>query len=190
MQQFALINVLDKGDIKKNICNEEAFTHIFETYYRRVYNYIYYRVHCQSTAEDLTSQVFEKIMISIDKYDEKRAPFEVWLFAIAKNILRDHFRSLKKQKFFSFSLDKVKQLVSREKTPEDMILITETNDELIKAIKTLDERERNIIAFKFGGNLKNNEIAKILHITESNVGVILYRSMKKLKKEMEREEWL
>lgn len=48
-------------------------------------------------------------------------------------------------------------------------------------------RERNIVALKFGGNLKNKEIAGIIDITESNVGVILYRIMKKLKTEMERE---
>ncbi|SNT20565.1 RNA polymerase sigma-70 factor, ECF subfamily [Anaerovirgula multivorans] len=188
MQQLALMNALYKKDSKENIYNGEAFTYIFETYYKRIYNYIYYRVDCQATAEDLTSQVFEKTMLNISKYAEEKAPFEVWLFAIARNVVKDYFRSFKKHSILSFSIDKMKQLVSREKTPEDMILTIETNARLAKAVKILDERERNIIALKFGGNLKNNEIAKILDITESNIGVILYRSMRKLKKEMEKEE--
>ena len=51
----------------------------------------------------------------------------------------------------------------------------------------LNERDRNIVSLKFGANLKNQEIAQILDITESNVGVILYRTMKKLKKKIEEE---
>ena len=45
-----------------------------------------------------------------------------------------------------------------------------------------------MIALKFGANLKNVEVAEILNLTESNVGVILYRAMKRLKKELEKED--
>ncbi|KIE44613.1 RNA polymerase sigma factor, sigma-70 family protein [Clostridium argentinense CDC 2741] len=69
-----------------------------------------------------------------------------------------------------------------------MVLTAEANNKLSKALNTLNTRERNIVALKFGANLKNKEIAEIVGITESNVGVILYRTMKKLKKKLEREE--
>ena len=74
-----------------------------------------------------------------------------------------------------------------EKGPEEIVLTSETNNELTKALNILNARERNIVALKFGANFKNNKIAEILDITESNVGVILYRSMKKLKKKIERD---
>jgi RNA polymerase sigma-70 factor (ECF subfamily) len=180
MEQLTLLNSLDAEDTK-----EKEFTHIFETYYKRVYNYIYYRVNCHYTAEDLTSQVFEKVILKISTYSEGKSPFEVWLFAIARNSVSDYFRKLKKYKLFS--IDKIKELVSREKNPENIVLVAETNDKLSQALKILNSRERNIIGLKFGANLKNKEIAEILAITESNVGVILYRTMKKLKKEIERE---
>lgn len=180
MEQFALINSFEEKGLK-----EKDFTYIFETYYKRIYNYIYYRVNCNEEAEDLTSQVFEKVMFKIGTYSESKSPFEVWLFAIARNIINDYFRSLKKYKFFS--IDKIENLTSVEKNPEDILVKAETNDKLLKALSILSRRERNIVAFKFGGNLKNKEIAEILDITESNVGVILYRTMKKLKTEMERE---
>jgi RNA polymerase sigma-70 factor (TIGR02952 family) len=185
VQQIALIDDLDKKETKDVLYEvEKDFTYIFKTYYKRIYNYIYYRVNCHYTAEDLTSRVFEKVMLKIDTYSESKSPFEVWLFSIARNLIRDYFRSFKKYKFLS--IDTIKELVSKKKTPEDIVEISETNDELLKALNILDTRERNIIALKFGAELKNKEIAEILDLTESNVGVILYRTMKKLKKELER----
>ncbi|MEW9094139.1 MAG: sigma-70 family RNA polymerase sigma factor [Clostridiaceae bacterium] len=186
MQQLAVNDSLNQREIKKIVCAEEELTNIFNNYYKRVYNYIYYRVNCDYTAEDLTSQVFEKIMVKIETYSEGKAPFEVWVFAIARNVVNDYFRSLKKHQFFS--LDAIKELVSKEKTPESMVVTAETNAKLSKALDILNKRERNIVALKFGANIKNKEIAQILNISESNVGVILYRTMKKLKSEMEKGE--
>ena len=180
MEQTTLINALDE---KKS--RDKDFTYIFETYYKRIYNYIYYRINCNEEAEDLASEIFEKAMIKINTYSEDKSPFEVWLFAIARNVINDYFRRLKKHKVFS--MEKLKKLISTEKNPEDVFVKSETNDELLKALNILNTKERNIVAFKFGANLKNKEISEIMGITESNVGVILYRTMKKLKKELERE---
>ncbi|MBU3092137.1 sigma-70 family RNA polymerase sigma factor [Clostridium sp. CM028] len=184
MKQLALCDISYKKEVTEELCKEEI-AHIFEIYYKRVFNYMYYRVNSIETSEDLTSQVFEKIMFKIDMYSKHKSPFEVWMFAIARNIVNDYFRSLKKHKLFS--IDTIKDLVSKGKTPEEIILSAESNSELSKALKMLNERDRNIVSLKFGANLKNQEIAQILDITEGNVGVILYRTMKKLKKKIEEE---
>lgn len=186
MEKVVFHNTLDKKEVEENLYTEKEFAYIFETYYKRVYNYMYYRVKDHHITEDLTSQVFEKIMFKINTYAECKSPFEVWMFAIARNIVNDYFRSLKKIRLFS--IERIKELVSRERTPEGVIEISETKDRILKALNVLNTRERNIIALKFGAELKNREIADILEISESNVGVIFYRTMKKLKKEMESEE--
>lgn len=185
MQRLVSIDISDIKETKENLCKEKDFTYVFETYYKRVYNFIYYRVNCHYTSEDLTSQVFEKIMVKIETYSKSKSPFEVWVFAISRNVVNDYFRSLKKHK--TFSLDLIKEFVSGKQTPEDIVEIAETNDELLKALRVLDEREKNIVALKFGAELKNREIAEILNLTESNVGVILYRTMKRLKIQLEKE---
>ncbi|MEW9122848.1 MAG: sigma-70 family RNA polymerase sigma factor [Thermotaleaceae bacterium] len=176
-QILSMSNSSEKTE--QHLNKEEAFACFFDAYYKRVYNYIYYRVHSQDIAEDLTSQVFEKMMYKIEQYHQDKSPFEVWMFAIAKNVVHDHFRSLKKSKIFSFSI--VEGLISRDRTPEDTVLMAESKDQLMKALQGLNQKEKNIVALKFGANLKNSEIAKVLKLTESNVGVILYRTMKKLK---------
>ena len=161
------------------------FTYIFETYYKRIYNYYYYRVQNQQIAEDLASQLFEKAMTKISSYESSKGNFEVWLFAIARNILNDYFRSQKKYPWSS--LDSVLEMISEESNLEQMIFQAEETKVLLDMIKTLKEKERNIIAYKFGADLKNKEIAELLGIGEKNVSVILYRTLKKLKLKLEGE---
>ncbi|WZL73411.1 sigma-70 family RNA polymerase sigma factor [Clostridiaceae bacterium 35-E11] len=185
MRQMTFVSVLDKKESEEGLCLETDFAHIFETYYKKIYNYIYYRVNCQYTAEDLVSQVFEKAMIKINTYAKEKSPFEVWLFIIAKNTLHDYFRRSRKYSFLS--MDTIKEFISKRRSPEDMVEISETRDKLLLTLNSLNPRERNIVSLKFGGELKNVEIAEVLNLSESNVGVILYRAMKKLKRELEKE---
>ncbi|UQZ37569.1 RNA polymerase subunit sigma-24 [Paenibacillus sp. PK3_47] len=161
---------------------DELFTTVFDTYYKRIFNYIAYRVSCRYMAEDLTSLVFEKTLSRLPGYSRKKAPFEVWLFAIARNVVNDYYRSLKRQKFFS--LESIRELVSGKKAPEEQLLEEERSGRLKHALDTLGVKERNIVALKFGAGLKNKEIALVTGMSESNVGVTLYRSMKKLKSEI------
>lgn len=183
MQQLSATNVFKE---QEDSCEKYDFTYVFETYYKKVYNYIYYRVDCSYTAEDLTSQVFEKVLLKINSYLKSRAPIEVWIITIAKNIVNDYFRKQKRNKLFSF--DAIKEFISKGKNPEDIVVKKENSDRILKSLEILNKRERNIVAMKFGANLKNREIAEMLKITESNVGVILYRAMKKLKNQLERED--
>jgi RNA polymerase sigma-70 factor (TIGR02952 family) len=182
MQERALLQPFILERMQENTETDQQFTTIFETYYKRIYNYIAYRVSCRYTAEDLTSLVFEKTLSKLDSYSGEKAPFEVWLFAIARNVVNDYYRSRKRTSLFS--LDTVMELVSGKKAPEDLLLEEERSTRLNHALDTLAVKERNVVALKFGADLKNKEIALLTGISESNVGVILYRSMRKLKSEI------
>lgn len=161
------------------------FTYIFETYYKRIYNYYYYRVQNQHIAENLASQLFEKVMMKLSSYETQKGHFEVWLFTIARNVLNDYFRSQKK--YIWSSLESVLEMISEEAGPEQLIYQAEETKFLLEMIRILKEKERNIIAYKFGANLKNKEIAELLGIGEKNVSVTLYRTLKKLKLKLEGE---
>lgn len=168
--------------------NEADLIQIFEDYHKKVYSYFYYRIKNQSVAEDLTSQVFEKVIKNRTSYSNEKAPIEVWLFTIARNSLNNYFREQKKHQFAP--LETIMELISNRQTPEEYIVTDERNSKLRQSLNRLNEREKNIIALKFGVELTNREIAQIVELSETNVGSILYRSMKKLKKEMEKEDVL
>lgn len=162
-----------------------AFKEIYETYYKRVYNYISYRINNHHDTGDLVSQVFERVIQKYSTYDPKWSVFEAWLIGIARNTVTDYLRTQKKN--FNISLDYVIGFISGSSQPEEVIVINENNASLVKALAKLSEKERNIVALKFAAELKNTDIAEVMGISDSNVGVILFRSLKKLRKELEKE---
>ncbi len=163
----------------------EVFADVFDRFYKRIYNYMCYRLNSRDEAEDLTSQVFEQVLRKYQTFRPERAPFEVWLFGIAHHTVIDYYRKRKYRLWFS--IESIRDQVSQEPTPEEAALRSEDHNLLIAALATLKERERNIIALRFAGGLKNCEIAKLTGLSESNVGVILYRSLQHLKNILKKE---
>lgn len=159
------------------------FQEIYEAYYKRVYNYISFRINNHQDTEDLVSQVFERVIHKYDTYDHKRSPLEAWLIGIARNTVTDYFRS--RQRGFALSMNLLRHLVPGGKQPEEVIVANEDHAVLIRMLSKLSEKERNIVALKYAADLKNIDIAEIMGLSESNVGVILFRSLKKLRKEWE-----
>ncbi len=157
----------------------DIFADIFDRYYNRIYKYMRYRLNSIEEAEDLSSQVFEQIMQKIETYHPERAPFEVWLFTIAQNTVNAYYRRRKRWKWSP--LESIRNLPSERPNPEAVAVHSEDQKRLLAALTSLDERERNIIAMKFAGGLKNREIAELMGLSESNTGVILYRSLHQLR---------
>lgn len=163
---------------REAVISKEEFTQIYNTYFKRVYKYIYYRINNHHAAEDICSQVFEKVMSKYSSFSQEKSNFEVWLFAIVRNGVTDYFRTQKKRRFTS--LDSLLELIFPKPSPEELAIREDNNQALFKALAKLREKERNIIAMKYGAGLKNSEIAQIMGVSESNIGVVLYRSLKKL----------
>ena len=162
--------------------NPQVFIKVYDYYFPRVYNYIYYRCSNEIICDDLTSEVFERALVNIHTFDPKKGKFGTWIFAIARNVVNNHFRLLKVKKYLSIdTLFKNKTIKAHEPNPEHNVINRETNQELIDAINTLDQRERDILGLKFASQMTNRKISKVTGLTESNVGVILYRAIKKLR---------
>jgi RNA polymerase sigma-70 factor (TIGR02952 family) len=160
------------------VMSVEEFAQVYDMYFKRVYKYICYRINNHYTAEDICSQVFEAVMCKYHSFSSEKSTFEVWLFAIVRNAVTDYFRAQKKRSYFS--LDSLLDMVFPKPSPEELAIRDDNNQALFKALSTLREKERNIIAMKYAAGLRNAEIAQIMGVSESNIGVVLYRSLKKL----------
>ena len=157
---------------------------IYRQYYKNVYNYISFRINDHFDAEELSSLVFEKAIRGYKGYNAN-FPMEAWLIGIAKNTIIDYLRK-KKHKSFT-SLDSIIQLISPSKQPEEVIISNEEHRKLMTAMAKLKDKERQILSMKFATDLKHKEIAEILGISDSRVGVTAHRALKKLKKLIESE---
>ena len=159
------------------------FTRIYEKYFDRVYRYICYRVGCRHSAEDLCSQVFERLLDRHGSYSPDKASYEVWLFTIARNVVTDHHR---RSRFGRLCVpeDEAVNIPSEALSPEALAITAESNESLYAALGKLSDKERGLIAMKFAAMLRNTEIADILGTSASAVGVKLYRILKKMKDDM------
>lgn len=159
------------------------FDEIYRHYLKPVYSFVAWRVDSRTDAEDVTSMVFEKAWRAFPRFDPEKAAVSTWLFTIARNCTNDHFRN-QGRKTAPVELPDDLRSDCRD-DPEPRLQALELRQELVAAIQTLDEREREIVALKFGGCMNNREIARLLKISESNAGTILYRSLVKLNNQLE-----
>jgi RNA polymerase sigma-70 factor (ECF subfamily) len=159
--------------------NPEAIAALYDRFYQRVYNYIRYRCDDNPTAEDLTALVFEKLLLSFDQLAERQTPVEAWVLTVARNLVNDHFR---RQRFRAWlPWEALRPRAAPDPPPEDAVIEREWHAHLTQALRTLTDRERDLVGLKFASGLNNREIADLTGIRETNVGVILYRALRKLR---------
>jgi len=163
-----------------------AFVTLYDRYFHRIYNYMRVRILDPELADDLTAQVFERAFKNIHTYRPESAPFGGWLFAIARNALSDHLRATRRRQFFS--LDILRSSPAEKSALEDGFIQRESHQELLHSMSRLSERERDLVGMKFYGGLSNRQIAELSGLSESNVGVILYRAMHRLREYLGEQE--
>jgi RNA polymerase sigma factor (sigma-70 family) len=138
-----------------------------------------YRIVDTHMAEDLTSTVFEKALTKFKTYDSEKAGFSTWIFSIARNTLIDHFRTQKKDQ--NLPLENALPLSVETTSVEDEIDRDEECRILQKCVKQLSSQEQEIISLKFGASMTNRDIAKMIGMSESNVGTTVFRAVRKLR---------
>lgn len=149
---------------------------VYERELPRIYNFFRYRIGDDTLAEDLTSATFEKAWRGRDSYRRDTAKFSTWLYAIARNVAIDHFRRSGRE----LPLETAADLPSGT-TPEDDVVHAGDLERLAVLLNGLGERERELLAFKYGAELTNREIARVTKLSESNVGTILHRAVATLR---------
>lgn len=158
------------------------FTEIYDECFPRVYAFVAYRLPSRADAEDLTQQTFERALAHLSDYDRGRASVATWLLTIAHNLVIDHYRA-SGRRGDSIQIDDVGgELEAPGAGPPDVGV----SPELAAALDALSDRERDLIALRFGADLSGPEIAHVTGLTLANVQQILSRTMRKLRLSLER----
>ena len=142
----------------------------------RVYNFFRYRFGDDTQAEDLTSATFEKAWAGRKRYRRDRGAFSTWLFSIARNLAIDAYRRQRQ----TVSLEDVEPMDGGSPLLEDQVQQRQDFVKLERLMTQLPERERELVALKYGAELTNREIARLTGLSETNVGSILHRVVNKL----------
>lgn len=131
---------------------------IYTEYSGKVMGYIRARIRSSAEAEDLHSEVFEKILKKIGEFDPSKASLNTWIFTITRNTVIDHFRRTKP----SEELDE--NLSDNVELDEDL-LNTETLSELAAALRKLPQQMMDIIVLRYYDGKPLTEIAEMMNLS-------------------------
>jgi RNA polymerase sigma-70 factor (ECF subfamily) len=162
--------------------NEEAVSFLYETHVESIFGYIRYRVASVEIAQDLTSEVFLRMVRGLSNYKDQGVPFRAWLFRIAANLITDHYRQTGKntqmpipEDYESNDLDPLEATASKEETLR-----------LQRALRTLPTDYQDLLILRFVQDLPHTEIAKIMNKSAGALRSMQYRAVKALTEELEK----
>ena len=155
----------------------------FEELYRSsradVYAYVATLLRDHAAAEDVTALAFERAYRRRRTFDRRRGEERAWLFGIARNAALDELR--RRRRLATLAVDPEDPSLAAEGTDEDAeVALRRTT--VRAALAALPARDREIIALKFHGGLSNEELGRVLGVSQSNAGTLLHRAMEKLRK--------
>jgi RNA polymerase sigma-70 factor (ECF subfamily) len=159
----------------RSSASETDFERVYRAELPKIYNFFRFRVGDGPVAEDLTADTFEKAWRKRDSYRQDLASFSTWLYTIARRVAIDHYRKQRPE----ISIESAGPLTADE-TPEELTTRQADFERLSVLLAQLEERDRELVALRFGAGLTNRAIAGLTGLTESNVGVILHRTLNQL----------
>ena len=141
---------------------------------RRVYAYCAYRLGDGPDAEDAASDAFERALRYRSSYDPRKGPPAAWLVGIARRTVDDLLAARP-----SVS-DAVPDAAAPERDPAVRL-------DLAAALATLDSRDRELVALRYGADLTARQIGELLELRTNAVEVALHRALGRLRRELEHD---
>ncbi|NLG51563.1 MAG: sigma-70 family RNA polymerase sigma factor [Chloroflexi bacterium] len=164
--------------------NRSAFAALYRRYQQAVFTYVYYRVGDQYAAEDLAAEVFVRMVEKIGQYRHRGKPLLAWLYAIARNLLTDHYRLNARYK--CLPLDET--LATGHDDPAEETDHRLTTEAIARSLDCLTEPQRQVIIGRFIEGRSVAEMASILGKTEGAVKVLQYRALGALQRALKEKE--
>lgn len=171
----------EKELVERAKTDQEAFSRLYDYYFSRIYGYIFKRVGHRETVEDLVAEIFTKAFVNIHKFEYRGYSFGAWLYQIATNHLIDYYRKNSRSK--EYELDEKFNYLDESITPDEQVDQKQTGVLVKKTLEQMPEKYQKVLTLKFFGQLSNQEISRVIGQTPNNTGVIVYRALKKFKKE-------
>ncbi len=145
--------------------DQEALAHIHDMYYVPIYRYISFRIDEPATVEDLTSEVFTRLLHALQDRTAPQKTIRGWLFSVASRVVKDYYR--KKYRRQHTPLDN--SIPSLADGPDHKVEKMLTNERLRQAVTKLTEDQQQVIALRFGYEMSIRDVA---HTTGKSEGAI------------------
>lgn len=135
----------------------DDFEKLYNEYFPKIYNYIFYRLMSREDTEELVSEVFIKVATNLERFDSEKAQFKTWIYRIAQNTLIDFYRTRKPEA--SLDDENVDWEPSVDFEAQLESITSPKRRAIYQALTKLKERERMIIYYRFFEGYTNRETA-------------------------------
>jgi RNA polymerase sigma-70 factor, ECF subfamily len=154
-----------------------ALAELYDRHFDGIYRYVFTRIRHQADAEDLTEQVFLKMVDSIQHYRPRGVAFSSWLYRIAHNLLIDRYRRAGREAV------ELTDRVRDSRPFADPAVLAQNSDErrqLLAAVRRLTPEQQQVISMRFIDNLDVDEIARLMRRRPGAIHSMQHRALASL----------
>lgn len=171
-----IINRAQRGDV-------QAVGTLYDLHHERIYRYVWSRVGQQRLAEDLTGEVFARMVANLPDYRPVGQPFQAWLYRIAHNLIADHYRQDGGNEMMS--LDGMVGIKEMTESPDAVVERVLTAERIQKALDRLDPTQREVVVLRFLVGLPLQEVAAAIGKTVAATKSLQHRGLTYLRLELQ-----
>lgn len=180
-----LVKLSRRGD-------RQAFEELVELYKDKIYHLAYRMLGSRGEAEDIVQETFLRVYTNLDRYDENQK-FSTWIYRIGTNLCIDRLR--KRKPTYSLDADMPEgdgadwysMLPSEEETPEEELVLSETQQQIRKAIETLPSKYKSVVVLRYLHDMSLQEISEVLKMPVTTIKTRVHRGREYLRKKLEPE---
>lgn len=182
--------ILKQGDeltalaVRMKKGSRKAAAELYDTLLPKAYGFFLTRTGRRETAEDLSQDLFLRLVERVERFDESRGRFAVWFWRLARNMLVDHYRAKKETPFSAFEEASVEAMAAGEMPNVDDRLRYEKVRHFMRSLR---EDEQELFELRYVIELPYREIAEVLERSEGALRVATLRIKEKIKKEFNNE---
>ncbi len=158
--------------------NASAIGALYDQLHPGVFRYLSYQVGDRQTAEDLTSEVFLRLVKALPRYRPGQAPFAAWVYRIARNLVVDHARRARVRNHAAWDEAAVVQDELAEAAAERRL----TADLLVRALQTLTAEQREVVTLRLVVRMPIAQVCQVTGKSESAVKALQRRGLQALRK--------
>jgi RNA polymerase sigma-70 factor (ECF subfamily) len=162
-----------------------AVGQLYDRHHAHMFRYVWSRVHDRCLAEDLTGEIFTRMVVSLPGYRPTGVPFRSWLYRIAHNLVVDHYR--KEGDHVLVPLSQARDLSREGSNPAAIAEHHLTVERVHRALDRLDPAQREVVVLRFLAGLSLREVALTLDKTVAAVKSLQHRGLVALRAGMKQE---
>jgi RNA polymerase sigma-70 factor, ECF subfamily len=155
--------------------NTQAVGELYDRHQERIFRYVRSRVYDHQLAQDLTGEIFTRMVTNLNQYENSGYPFTAWLYRIARNLIIDHHRQ--KDRVMNVSIEEVYHVSTTDYEPAVAVEKRLNVERLHLALEKIDETQREVIRLRFLAGLSLQEVADTLGKTVGAIKTQQYRGL-------------